>query len=103
MPLKSDISNGRPAASPSRPLFISAVAAHWSGCWGRCSSELKKASVRGLDGRRIDLAAPAGGATVLIFYSTECPISNSYSPTLATLASSFPAGVGQMAGRVRRS
>lgn len=55
-------------------------------------SELKTASVRGLDGRRIDLAAPAGGVTVLIFYSTECPISNSYSPTLATLAGSFPAG-----------
>ena len=44
-----------------------------------------------MDGRRIDLAAPAHGATVLIFYSTECPISNSYSPTLATLVDSFPA------------
>ncbi len=29
---------------------------------------------------------------MLIFYSTECPISNSYSPTLATLAHSFPSG-----------
>ena len=55
-------------------------------------SAIRKGSVRGLDGRRIDLAAPAHGATVLIFYSTECPISNSYSPTFATLAHSFPAG-----------
>ena len=29
---------------------------------------------------------------MVIFYSTECPISNSYSPTLATLVDSFPAG-----------
>ena len=28
---------------------------------------------------------------MLIFYSTECPISNSYSPTLKSLAESFPA------------
>ena len=46
---------------------------------------------RGLHGERINLAAPAQGATAVIFYSTECPISNSYSPTLATLVDSFPA------------
>jgi hypothetical protein len=50
-----------------------------------------KLSVRGLDGRQIALAAPANGATAIIFYSTECPISNSYSPTLATLVDTFPA------------
>jgi peroxiredoxin len=58
---------------------------------GADGSSLKKASVQALDGRRIDLAAPAHGATVLIFYSTECPISNSYSPTITTLVDSFPA------------
>jgi len=54
-------------------------------------SSLKGASLRGLDGKRVDLTAPPNGATVLVFYSTECPISNSYSPTLSTLIDSFPA------------
>src|SRR4051812_8376295 len=47
------------------------------------------ARLRGLDGERVDLSAPAGGAAVLIFYSTECPISNAYSPTLSDLIGSF--------------
>ena len=50
---------------------------------------LKDATIRGLDGERIALAAPSGGATALIFYSTECPISNSYSPTLSELMGQF--------------
>jgi mono/diheme cytochrome c family protein len=54
-------------------------------------SALASATVHGLEGHRIKLAAPRGGATVLIFYSTECPISNSYSPTLKGLVESFPA------------
>jgi AhpC/TSA family/Copper type II ascorbate-dependent monooxygenase, C-terminal domain len=90
MRFKMDIAKmAREIASAGLPMFlllagISALAAD--------ALEVKKTNVRGLDGRRIDLAAPARGATVLIFYSTECPISNSYSPTLATLADSFPAG-----------
>jgi mono/diheme cytochrome c family protein/peroxiredoxin len=59
---------------------------------GADATELKKLSIRGLDGRRVDLTAPAHGVTALIFYSTECPISNSYSPTLTTLVDTFPAG-----------
>ncbi len=51
---------------------------------------LSSATVHGLDGHRIKLTAPRGGATVLIFYSTECPISNSYSPTLTSLVEAFP-------------
>jgi alkyl hydroperoxide reductase subunit AhpC len=58
---------------------------------GADPSSLKGASLRGLDGKRVDLAAPPSGATVLVFYSTECPISNSYSPTLSTLIDLFPA------------
>ena len=54
-------------------------------------SSLKVRACRGLDGERVDLAAPPSGATVLVFYSTECPISNSYSPTFTTLIDSFPA------------
>ncbi len=53
--------------------------------------KLAKASLAGVDGRRVNLAAPPKGATVLLFYSPECPISNSYSPTLATLVDSFAA------------
>src|SRR5262245_47767597 len=52
---------------------------------------IKKAALRGLDGQRVALAAPAGGATVLVFYSTECPISNAYSPTLGELMGAFRA------------
>ena len=54
-------------------------------------SVLSNATLHGLEGHRIKLAAPQGGATVLVFYSTECPISNSYSPTLKTLVETFPA------------
>jgi hypothetical protein len=52
-------------------------------------TSLKDTMLRGLDGERIPLAASEGGATALIFYSTECPISNSYSPTLGDLMSQF--------------
>jgi len=52
-------------------------------------SALKKATLRGLEGEQVDLAAPAGGVSVLVFYSTECPISNAYSPTLEELIARF--------------
>ncbi|GAC1468074.1 MAG: thioredoxin family protein [Isosphaeraceae bacterium] len=47
---------------------------------------------RGLDGRSVELKAPDNGASVLVFYSPECPISNAYSPTLNRLAREFPPG-----------
>ncbi len=50
---------------------------------------LFKVTLRGLDGRRVNLTPPAGGVTALVFYSTECPISNSYSPTLSALVDFF--------------
>jgi hypothetical protein len=50
---------------------------------------LRAATLRGLDGEPVGLGAPAGGVTVLVFYSTECPISNAYSPTLGELAGRF--------------
>ncbi len=53
--------------------------------------ELATASLAGIDGRRVSLVAPPKGATVLVFYSSECPISNGYSPTHATLVDSFAA------------
>lgn len=45
----------------------------------------------GPDGRKVDLTAPRDGVTALVFYSSECPISNAYSPTLNRLAEEFPA------------
>lgn len=47
-------------------------------------------SLRGPDGKAIPLDAPKGGATALVFLSTECPISNGYSPTLNALTREFP-------------
>jgi thiol-disulfide isomerase/thioredoxin len=47
--------------------------------------------MRGPDGRMVELSAPKEGVAVLIFYSSECPISNAYSPTLNRLAEEFPA------------
>ena len=43
-------------------------------------------------GEAIDLDAPAGGVTVVVFLSTECPISNAYSPTINQIARNAPAG-----------
>jgi hypothetical protein len=48
-------------------------------------------SLRGLDGQQFDLSPPGGGLSVLVFYSSECPISNAYSPTLDLLKAAFPA------------
>jgi mono/diheme cytochrome c family protein len=53
------------------------------------AASLPKQALRGIDGQRIELTAPPHGAMAIIFYSTECPISNSYSPTLATMAESL--------------
>ena len=65
-------------------------------------ARLSNASLHGLEGHRIKLAAPHGGATVLVFYSTECPISNSYSPTFKGPGRELPRRKGQMDRRLRR-
>ncbi|MBX6313866.1 MAG: redoxin domain-containing protein [Isosphaeraceae bacterium] len=54
--------------------------------------------LRGPEGRKVALEAPKGGATALVFYSTECPISNAYSPTLNALAAEFPAARLKLVG-----
>ena len=48
-------------------------------------------SLPGPEGRPIELQPPKGGVTVFVFYSSECPISNAYSPTLNQLVTEFPA------------
>lgn len=57
--------------------------------WGTVGLAVELPSQRGPDGQVVELKAPSGGLTTLIFYSTECPISNGYSPTLQRLASQF--------------
>src|SRR5258707_8742747 len=52
----------------------------------------------GPDGRVVQLSAPKGGASALIFYSSECPISNAYSPTLNRLVEEFPAASFRLVG-----
>ena len=47
-------------------------------------------ALHGPDGRMIDLTAPKRGVTALVFYSSECPISNAYSSTLNALVGEFP-------------
>jgi mono/diheme cytochrome c family protein len=49
-------------------------------------------TVRDPQGRSITIEAPPGGVLALVFYSTECPISNAYSPALNELAATFPGG-----------
>jgi AhpC/TSA family/Copper type II ascorbate-dependent monooxygenase, C-terminal domain len=66
-------------------LLVSAVSTQGA------DASSKRTTLRDLAGHRVDVSAPANGVTVLVFYSIECPISNSYSPTLATLIESFPA------------
>jgi thiol-disulfide isomerase/thioredoxin len=50
--------------------------------------------VKAIDGRMIPLVPSTGGATAVVFYSTECPISNAYSPLLKTIAESQPNATG---------
>jgi peroxiredoxin len=50
------------------------------------------------DGRAVELSAPKGGALALVFYSSECPISNAYSPTLNRLVQEFPAASFRLVG-----
>ena len=47
-------------------------------------------TVRTLEGKPLDFVAPKGGATVVLFYSSECPISNEYSPKIRTIVSALP-------------
>ena len=67
--------------------LLAVVAAADAG--GERRVELKP--LKGPDGRVVELKAPERGASILIFYSSECPISNGYSPTLNQIAAGFPA------------
>jgi len=49
------------------------------------------AAVMGLDGSPVDPLAAEAPATVLLFVSTHCPISNRYAPTIRALAEAWRA------------
>jgi len=51
------------------------------------ASALPVLDVRSVDGRFVPLNPGVDGALAVVFYSTECPISNAYSPTLRAIAS----------------
>jgi hypothetical protein len=58
---------------------------------GACQS---RAAVSDLDGQRVDPLATHDAPTVLVFVSSECPISNRYAPELVRLEHAFaPRGV----------
>ena len=59
--------------------------------------------IRGLAGKAVDLQAPRGGVAVLVFYSSECPISNAYFPSLNQLRDRYSAPPAQPRGHLRRS
>jgi len=54
--------------------------------------------VRGIDGRSIPLVPAKGSVTAVVFYSTECPISNEYSPVLKAIAEGQPSARFAMVG-----
>jgi len=81
--ISSQVLAGGPGTADAPAKAASVTTAAPSGVAAR--------ALRGLDGKAVDLRAPAGGATALIFYSTECPISNAYSPTYNRVAAGFNA------------
>src|SRR3954471_12918769 len=61
-------------------------------------ARVRRRPLRGPAGKPVELKAPAGGATALVFYSSECPISNAYSPILNKIAEEFAAGRFKLVG-----
>jgi len=67
-----------------------AVALLGLGLLASCATNDARPLARDLDGARLDpLAVPAGRVHVLVWISHECPIANSYAPTLRALAAAW--------------
>jgi peroxiredoxin len=60
-----------------------------AGDQGKPPASVELGSLKGPDGRPVDLSPPRGGISVLLFYSSECPISNAYSSTYNALYDAF--------------
>ena len=74
----------------SRVSLVALVAILGQPAGGAEPAKLALPPVLGPDGKNVDLRPPKGGVTAVVFYSSECPISNAYSPTLNRLADDFP-------------
>ena len=48
----------------------------------------QSAPIRDVDGRAVDLFRPAGKANVLLFVSSDCPVSNGYAPEIQRICAS---------------
>ena len=69
-----------------------------TGARGDAPSRPPVREVWTVDGKALPIVPPAGGATAVVFYSTECPISNAYSPTLNAIVEGHPADRFAMVG-----
>ncbi len=65
---------------------------------GEVPGRVEVREIRSVDGRAIPLVPSKGGVTAVVFYSTECPISNGYSPTLRAIAEGQPSDRFAMVG-----
>lgn len=92
----ADLTRCRTASALPTALVLALCAA--CSAQGATPERVDLRPVRGADGRVVELKAPAGGALALVFYSSECPISNAYSPTLNEVAASLPADKIRMVG-----
>jgi len=86
---------GRLAALGLAALLVTSPASRLRGAE---APEVKLPRLTAPDGQAIDATPPKDGATVLIFYSTECPSSNAYSPALNRVTTEFPAGRVKLLG-----
>ncbi len=78
--------------------LVTAVAGRIVAATPNPSDPVTLRSLPGPNGTTVELKAPKGGVSALVFYSTECPISNAYSPTLNRLTEEFPAGKLRLVG-----
>ncbi len=65
---------------------------------GAEAPKVKLPHIASPDGKPLDITPSPKGATVFVFYSSECPISNAYSPALNRMASEFPKGQVKLIG-----
>ncbi|MDG3003376.1 redoxin domain-containing protein [Paludisphaera mucosa] len=73
----------------SAVLLLAATAAAAAGDDASTDVLARIGRLQGLDGASLDPTPPADGATVLVFYSTECPIANAINPALNRLYGEF--------------
>jgi len=95
-------------SSPSRNVFatflsclvlaVSQSPARAGDPGNPAAASIELGTLRSPDGRAVDLSPPKNGISVLLFYSSECPISNAYSPTYNSLFDTFHSPAVKWAG-----